>query len=87
MIRSWMNIRPWFQRGRIWPAQTTGPAPASACDDELPVAPEKPWGCGWFDSSLDLRQGLAVIEHPGVPIDLAVQMMLTPPQRCGHGGY
>jgi hypothetical protein len=79
MIRSWMNIRPWLRRGRVWPAQASGPALAGACDDELPLTPEKPWGCGWFDSSLDLRQGLAVIEHPGVPIDLAVQMMLSPP--------
>lgn len=78
MIRSWMNIRPWLWRGRVRPAREAGPPPAGACDDELPVTPEKPWGCGWFDSSLDLRQGLAVIEHQGVPIDLAVQMMLSP---------
>jgi hypothetical protein len=33
---------------------------------ELPVEPEPPWGCGWFDSSLDLRRGLAVTEVLGV---------------------
>lgn len=39
------------------------PAPAAAGpaggDDALPV------GCGWFDSSLDLSRGLAVVEHAG----------------------
>lgn len=78
MMRTWMSLMPWTRRSRAWPAQAAGPPPAGACDDELPMTPEKPWGCGWFDSSLDLRQGLAVIEHQGVPIDLAVQMMLTP---------
>lgn len=78
MMRWSINVGPWFQRGRTWPPPATGQPAADSCNDELPVAPEKPWGCGWFDSSLDLRQGLAVIEHPGVPIDLAVQMMLTP---------
>jgi hypothetical protein len=78
MIRLWTNLRPWFQRGRAWPAHGSGQIPIETCDDELPVTPEKPWGCGWFDSSLDLRQGLAAIEHQGVPIDLAVQMMLAP---------
>jgi len=24
-----------------------------------------PGGCGWFDSSLDLSRGLAVVEHDG----------------------
>jgi hypothetical protein len=37
------------------------PAAALACagDDALPA------GCGWFDSSLDLSRGLAVVEHAG----------------------
>jgi hypothetical protein len=26
---------------------------------------EPPRGCGWFDSSLDLQQGLRVVEHGG----------------------
>ncbi|MBK7060429.1 MAG: hypothetical protein IPH51_07935 [Rubrivivax sp.] len=42
----------------------------------MPVEPERPWGCGWFDSSLDLRQGLAVIEHQG--IDFGLELMLRP---------
>jgi hypothetical protein len=29
-------------------------------DDEAPPA-----GCGWFDSSLELSRGLAVVEHTG----------------------
>jgi hypothetical protein len=56
-------------------AAARGPGDA---DGELPLEPEKPWGCGWFDSSLDLRQGLAVTEHPGVPLELAVQMLVAP---------
>jgi hypothetical protein len=40
------------------------PAPAAAAlaragDEVLPA------GCGWFDSSLDLSRGLAVVEHAG----------------------
>jgi hypothetical protein len=48
-----------------------------ACD-ELQAEPERPWGCGWFDSSLDLQQGLAVYEHDGVDLTLAVRRMLQP---------
>lgn len=33
--------------------------PAAVADD----TPEFP-GCGWFDSSWELAQGLVVIEHP-----------------------
>lgn len=32
--------------------------PAPADDEDLP-----PRGCGWFDSSHELRQGLAISEH------------------------
>jgi hypothetical protein len=45
-------------------------------EPELP--PERPWGCGWFDSSLDLQQGLAVFEHDGADLALAVRQMLQP---------
>ncbi|MFO1326363.1 MAG: hypothetical protein U1F56_03310 [Rubrivivax sp.] len=48
----------------------------AAVSDELPVPPERPWGCGWFDSSLDLREGLAVIEHEGNELELALVLML-----------
>ena len=36
---------------------------------ELPAlndADERPLGCGWFDSSWELRRGLAVIEAPAL---------------------
>lgn len=36
-------------------------AAAEAADDE-----ERPRGCGWFDSSHDLRRGLWVCEQPDV---------------------
>ncbi|MCC7099253.1 MAG: hypothetical protein IT500_06670, partial [Rubrivivax sp.] len=32
--------------------------------------------CGWFDSSFELREGLAVIEHRELPLELAVQALL-----------
>jgi hypothetical protein len=33
--------------------------------DEPRCADEPPRGCGWFDSSLELSRGLAVVEHAG----------------------
>jgi hypothetical protein len=58
----------------------TAAAAATACTagGELQPLPERPWGCGWFDSSLDLQQGLAVFEHDGVDLALAVRQMLQP---------
>lgn len=33
-------------------------------------------GCGWFDSSLDLREGLAVTEHYDINLALAIEVVL-----------
>ena len=74
----WICLQNWWRRG----------APAAAVvhqqpDDPMTLpteperAPERSFGCGWFDSSLDLRQGLAVIEHQDLVPDLAVQLMLA----------
>ncbi|MCA0241854.1 MAG: hypothetical protein LCI02_13435 [Proteobacteria bacterium] len=70
----WICVEHWWRRG----------APAAAVvhrrpDDPMPppTEPERAFGCGWFDSSLDLRQGLAVIEHQDLVPDLAVQLMLA----------
>jgi hypothetical protein len=46
--------------------------PAAAGAPESPPAAtdpddDRPRGCGWFDSSLDLQQGLRVQEHTGLP--------------------
>ena len=41
-----------------------------------PDAPVR--GCGWFDSSNDLRSGLAVIEGEALELRLAVERMLRP---------
>lgn len=42
-------------------ATVTAPtAPRGVEGDEAP-----PSGCGWFDSSLELSRGLAVVEHTG----------------------
>lgn len=43
-------------------AADTGAAPAGPGVPAVPVEPVGPGACGWFDSSLDLRQGLAVSE-------------------------
>jgi len=54
------------------PGSTTPPMPVDADTGD------RPWGCGWLDSSLDLRQGLAVIEHAGIDLGLALELMLVP---------
>lgn len=78
-----------WNRWGAWVTRLTvdRPAPLPLPHDDglevLPVEPERPWGCGWFDSSLDLREGLAVIEHAGIDLRLAVPAMVTPGEaRC-----
>jgi hypothetical protein len=46
------------------PATTPAAVPIAAglLDGEADMLPA---GCGWFDSSLDLSRGLAVVEHAG----------------------
>ena len=83
MWRAW-RAWGWQNRGprRLRSVQEAMPLPAAErlCD-ELPEPPEAPWGCGWFDSSLDLREGLAVIEHEGVEIGLAVALLFDATAR------
>jgi hypothetical protein len=43
----------------VLPALPIGAAAAGADHEHLPA------GCGWFESSLDLSRGLAVVEHLG----------------------
>ena len=71
----WQRISTWLFRARSGHAARHHHTVAGTAD-ERPCEPEKPWGCGWFDSSLDLRLGLKVIEHPGVELTLAVEQML-----------
>ncbi len=51
----------------------------AAANDLPAVAAEssQPVGCGWFDSSRELHQGLQVLEHQGAQ-DLSEQMPLAP---------
>ncbi len=45
-------------------------APAGAPEsppEATELGDDRPRGCGWFDSSLDLQQGLRVQEHTGLP--------------------
>lgn len=77
MHRWWIRLSPAWCRETVPRHHAASPRFEDA-DGELPVEPEKPWGCGWFDSSLDLRQGLAVTEHASVSLELAVQMLVAP---------
>jgi hypothetical protein len=80
----WKQWGAWFTRGDATQAVRLRHGDAD-CVDELPIEPERPWGCGWFDSSLDLREGLAVIEHAGIDLHLAVAQMLVPGEATRTG--
>lgn len=63
----WRRLLAWWALpGACHGAAAAGVVVAGPVDDELPQPAEPVWGCGWFDSSLDLRQGLRVIEHDGI---------------------
>ncbi|MFT3818595.1 MAG: hypothetical protein QM750_13305 [Rubrivivax sp.] len=70
----WILLQNWCRRDARVPAMGH---PWSDEPLTLPAEPERAFGCGWFDSSLDLRQGLAVIEHQDLVPDLAVELMLA----------
>jgi len=56
------------------------PEPPAVCEpmrDDDPVA--EPLGCGWFDSSFELRQGLQVVE-----LALPERWPLDPPPWARH---
>lgn len=60
------------------PPKPPGPSDeAAAADADLP-----PRGCGWFDSSHELRAGLAVIEHEVIDVVVASPRP-RPPRRLG----
>jgi hypothetical protein len=44
--------------------------------DEADAADERVCGCGWFDSSHDLRQGLRVREHTAASAELPLPLWL-----------
>ncbi len=58
-------IRPLLDRPACRPLRRTRgmAAQVSEAVAELPLEPDLPLGCGWFDSSHDLRAGLQVQEH------------------------
>lgn len=53
-----------------------GRGAAGGSEEGVPASDEH-WGCGWFDSSFELRRGLAVIEEGTSPLELAVLALLT----------
>ncbi len=68
------------------PPPPDGPATAEDAD-------EAPAGCGWFDSSHELRAGLVVVEHASadavaasLPLDDWLRLHLGAGERaCGAG--
>jgi hypothetical protein len=68
-----LSLLPWRRQPRA--CRATRPEdsvlPALAGDDE-----DRPRGCGWFDSSHDLRHGLSVCEHAS-PDTLARELPLA----------
>lgn len=77
----WNRLGGWFTRSAAANAACAHHLRTNT-DEELPTPPERPWGCGWFDSSLDLREGLAVFEHDGIDLGLAVRQMLAASDVC-----
>lgn len=65
-------------------AALPGAAQVFEAEAELPLEPERPLGCGWFDSSHDLRAGLQVQEHASadavaqdLPVDFWLRLHLA----------
>ncbi len=52
-------------------------APARHPNPVVMPAPADDDRCGWLDSSLDLRHGLAVIEHPALDLGLTLDLLLA----------
>lgn len=68
------------ERGAVW-----SPVFGAGGELELPVPPCDERRCGWFDSSLDLQEGLAVSEHqPDDPVVAELPVMAwVQLQLCG----
>lgn len=81
-VRLWARCVAWAAGGH---AGGAGLRDAAAAELELLVAvPADERRCGWFDSSLDLREGLAVSEHEAsdpvvaeLPVRAWVQLQLS----------
>ena len=78
----WIRLGRWLSHAR--PAQTVAHASIPDWVEGPRVDEDRPLGCGWFDSSLDLQLGLAVIEHQGIDLGLALDLMLMPPLAGRH---
>ena len=57
-FRSWFNRRRQTRRAHRAVVDYASPAPTP---DDAP-----PKGCAWYDSSLDLKRGLLVLEAPAL---------------------
>lgn len=69
-------------------AGPAGPRPGAAAAPEAvghtePCGDDRPRGCGWFDSSFELRRGLAVVEHGAAELALAVEWLFAA-EAQGH---
>lgn len=66
-----MEIFAWARQraGQHRAAQAHAPGPLRQRDEHLAADADAPtFGCGWFDSSHELRAGLAVIEHEVIDV-------------------
>lgn len=79
-------IRPLLDRPARRPLRRTRGVAAQVSEAVagLPLEPERPLGCGWFDSSHDLRAGLQVQEHASadavaqdLPVDFWLRLHLV----------
>lgn len=92
-----MNLLAHLPWHRTAPTHRLSPATAPADDDPATVGPQgdaDTAGCGWFDSSHDLQNGLLVTEHASadtvaneMPLEAWLDLHLNgwrPPQGGVH---
>lgn len=65
----WTSLLQYVRR-LLWRRELAALRHTSAVDPVVPPSEERPLGCGWFDSSHDLHQGLQVGEADGQALAL-----------------
>lgn len=73
----------WLTGARSAAPRPGPPAPAEIGEPADPIDDDRPRGCGWFDSSFELRRGLAVVEHGAAELALAVEWLFAA-EAQGH---
>ena len=78
--RTWARCQRWWSGApahrSFGAAGVIDIAALELASDELAAEDERPRGCGWFDSSQDLREGLCISEHaPSDPVTAQLPVM------------